>query len=172
MAFVGGEIAENLRLHVVGDHGDIVFRLQRLQEAIGSLQGLIPALGPILLVKIAEFDDHGDGHGRLAHAEAGDLLWNVVLQHPEVAAGNTRDEAALVVEHRGVHGYRHNVTAERQVGGRLLARLGLELRRNLGEVLVFFRGWGIGRGVFAGLCHGLARLPLGPLLRQHRKSVQ
>ncbi len=86
LALVGGEIGQDLRPHVVGHDGDVVLRLQRLEESVGGLQRLVPGLGPILLEQVAELDDHADGHRRFARGEVGDLLRDVVLEDAEVAA--------------------------------------------------------------------------------------
>jgi hypothetical protein len=87
------------------------------------------------LEQVAEFKDHGHGHGRFAHSIVGDLLGDPVLQNSEVALGDVGNETALVVQDGDVHLDRVHVAAE---GGRTLLggvlSLAGELRGDLGLV--------------------------------------
>src|SRR6185312_13256192 len=128
--------SEDFRADIVRHHRAVILGLEALRETPGELQSLVPDAGPILLEEVAELDDQSDRHRGLAHFDILDLLRYVIFQKTEVAARNSGNEVAAIVDHCRVDGDDIDVALElRDIArGRLFRRILLQLRRNLGEI--------------------------------------
>src|SRR5262249_26886639 len=139
-----------------------------LDKSEGRLQSLIPGVAPVLLEQVAELDHHRYRDRRFAHGHAADLLRDVVFEEAEVARRNSRDEVALIVEHRNIDRDDVYVALE---GGEIAAEIGLVLLavrrgdfRKLGFALLF------GLGGLTGFAYGRTGILEGSLCLADRQA--
>ncbi len=91
---VVGEVGEDVGTEVVGDNGDVVIGTERTEEAVG---GVLHVADEVVAVR-GELKQHDGGDGGLGRADAGDGLWDTVLEDLEVLGLEAGDELAGLVE--------------------------------------------------------------------------
>src|SRR6185312_12077893 len=138
-----GEIGNDSGAEIVADEGDVIIRLHRVDECAGGLERVVPVGAAVPLETLAEFDDHGYSHGRLADGKFLDGLRNVVYEDAEDGARQVGNKIVFVIHHRDVDG--DEIGLGRKSGGRGTGIPVLWPWRQFGwNLRKIFRGAGLG----------------------------